>query len=220
MPFVNHAQLTILEENPIEFELASDSIYSIQFMVNNQSDTIIDFGWEVIPLDSLNLNFEYTLWDSNISPGWDLLKLWGETLFNRFHPNDTGIFSLQIKTPVIPDSLLNTSFEIKVNLLDNNNCENILTSINVSSGILSSSEIIEPESRIKLFPNPTQRTLNLIYDDKIIIKQYEILNSNGQKYRNAKLQNNQMNVSKLPIGMFYLKIKTSTSEITLPFLKI
>jgi len=75
MPFVNHAQLTILEENPIEFELASDSIYSIQFMVNNQSDTIIDFGWEVIPLDSLNLNFEYTLWDSNISPGWDLLKL-------------------------------------------------------------------------------------------------------------------------------------------------
>ncbi len=79
--------------------------------------------------------------------------------------------------------------------------------------IINSTDEIE-ESKIKVFPNPTQDILNLEYDEMLKIEELNILNFNGQVIKSFQVENgfSQINISDFPIGVYYLKIETVKSE--------
>lgn len=75
---------------------------------------------------------------------------------------------------------------------------------------------------IRIFPNPAYDILNI---DVAILNgnssKLKILNSLGQIVREEKIQNSksQINVSQLPIGIYYLKIQNDTQTITRKIIK-
>ena len=73
--------------------------------------------------------------------------------------------------------------------------------------LLNSSEIQGKVAAIKVFPNPVQEFLKISSDIKF--SGYEILDESGRILSQSQLEGNNINVSKLKSGVYYLRLKSS-----------
>lgn len=70
--------------------------------------------------------------------------------------------------------------------------------------LLASSEVSGKAVSIKIFPNPVQEILKV--DSEIKFLSYEITDASGKLFESKMLVNNQVNVSKLSSGLYFLKL--------------
>ncbi|HCY82857.1 MAG TPA: T9SS C-terminal target domain-containing protein, partial [Xanthomarina gelatinilytica] len=81
---------------------------------------------------------------------------------------------------------------------------------------LSVDDISLDENTVKLYPNPATDVVNIKTNQTI--KNVAVFNVNGQKVLDIANQS-QINISNLPIGMYFLNINTNQSNQTIKILK-
>lgn len=69
----------------------------------------------------------------------------------------------------------------------------------------------EEVESVSIYPNPTSDVININTKGDIGIKSVQLINTNGNK-ANVRLNNNTLEVGKLPRGVYVLKINTSKGE--------
>jgi hypothetical protein len=72
---------------------------------------------------------------------------------------------------------------------------------------------------ISIFPNPVKNNLTFKNYDFSSIQEIEVLNISGQLIHTTNLQGNELNVSFLKPGLYFLRIKESNNEQVLKFIK-
>ncbi|MFT6338852.1 MAG: hypothetical protein ACJATI_005633 [Halioglobus sp.] len=85
------------------------------------------------------------------------------------------------------------------------------------------SENVVPETisnSIKLYPNPTYNTLDVMSSAEILGSDIKIYNDHGQVLIESKYTGSSFDVSKLNTGLHYLSITTSKKIINISFMKI
>ncbi|WP_027377847.1 T9SS type A sorting domain-containing protein [Kaistella palustris] len=70
--------------------------------------------------------------------------------------------------------------------------------------LLASNEVSGKNAMIKVFPNPVQDKLKI--NSQISFFKYEILDSSGKIFEAKKLSDNEINVSGLPGGVYFIKL--------------
>ena len=73
------------------------------------------------------------------------------------------------------------------------------------------------ESVINLYPNPANNYINISSDEKI--DQIEIYNLRGKKMAGFSEFDKGINIEKLPVGIYFIKLKTEEGLITKKFIK-
>lgn len=94
---------------------------------------------------------------------------------------------------------------------------NQLLEVTEGSGTLSLNN--QPDLGFNLYPNPVSSFLNI--NSKILIHSFEILTLTGQRLFLEDVFNKQLtfDISSLPSGTYFIKLKTDSSNNTLKFIK-
>lgn len=71
--------------------------------------------------------------------------------------------------------------------------------------------------QVKLYPNPAQSTLNVIATEDIT--SIQIINLQGQNLMQQNTASNKIDISKLPKGLYVIKVSTMQGTITSKFIK-
>lgn len=82
-----------------------------------------------------------------------------------------------------------------------------------------SNDTFSNSNLIKLHPVPTKDILNLTNETNEIITSIEIINSLGQLIQKEIGNRDQINVSSIPTGTYFIKIKTKENNYTKQFIK-
>ncbi len=69
---------------------------------------------------------------------------------------------------------------------------------------LGNSSFLEPDPKIKIYPNPTVEVINI--DSKYTFEKYRIYNNEGKLIQKSKITNNKINVSELSKGQYVLML--------------
>lgn len=87
---------------------------------------------------------------------------------------------------------------------------------------LEGSEALSSESfmlnEVKVYPNPTKGVVNIKLSNEINIDNISLTNSLGKKL-NVSLTNDQIDISDLPTGIYFLKISTNQGSLTRKIVK-
>ncbi len=85
---------------------------------------------------------------------------------------------------------------------------------------LSTNEVNGVNSGIKIYPNPVETHLNVSLGSTQAVKGYEVYDISGKKLINKETKSlENINVSNLPSGFYFLKIKTDLGESVSKFVK-
>jgi uncharacterized repeat protein (TIGR03803 family) len=87
-----------------------------------------------------------------------------------------------------------------------------------STSILGVSEV-EKQFGFKLYPNPTSAVIKMQYKSNLIISKIRLFNSIGSLVKEFKATQTELNISKLPIGLYILKIETNKGSISKKIIK-
>lgn len=69
------------------------------------------------------------------------------------------------------------------------------------------------ESTFVCFPNPVSDILNILPGSNAVVMQtYRLMNSNGMTVRSGKGVTNQLDLSSIPAGLYFLNIRTAESQ--------
>ncbi|MFT5165206.1 MAG: hypothetical protein ACI8P3_000430 [Saprospiraceae bacterium] len=84
------------------------------------------------------------------------------------------------------------------------------TGVFFQNGIPTKTIDLIDESRVRIFPNPVNETLQIILEEQLHPKEIEIFNLMGQRVIFSEMNNSKLdiNVSKFPQGIYILKVKT------------
>lgn len=75
-------------------------------------------------------------------------------------------------------------------------------------------------AKLKMYPNPVKDYLTVALENKTVIRAYEIYDLTGRKVKViSRTDKNTVEVSALPSGLYFLKVKTDTGEFTGKFIK-
>ncbi len=92
--------------------------------------------------------------------------------------------------------------------------------IYVTDGSLSVNDLSESDDVFKVFPNPTETYLNMSLKKDLSISAYEIYDISGKSVlSNAKATGNQVNVSNLSKGFYFIKVSVEDQILTRKFIK-
>ncbi len=123
-------------------------------------------------------------------------------------------------TSIVVSPVSNTTYTVTGT--DANNCSNfsvITQSVSLCTGFVTSSGV---ETRdIKIYPNPSKDIFNVRCDCFDNSSSYRIYNALGQLMIEQKLFSitTQIDLSKYPAGLYYLKINTQNGEEITKLLK-
>jgi blue copper oxidase len=81
---------------------------------------------------------------------------------------------------------------------------------NSPAGIMN----VAKNSRMRLYPNPSQGLLNFEMEDGVVIKHAAVINTSGQTVSNFELNaaKAELNVSELPRGIYFLRLTDALGE--------
>ncbi len=82
----------------------------------------------------------------------------------------------------------------------------------VISGVTSVDEAMKQDKNLFIYPNPANSTL-FIQGKTENISKYEIINIFGQSVQSGMISNGRIDVSELPQGLYFLKIKNSIQKL-------
>jgi hypothetical protein len=91
-----------------------------------------------------------------------------------------------------------------------------IDTFSVDRPILSVSDAKTKNKAVSIYPNPTSDFINFKTDDKII--KTEVFDAAGKNI-NVSLEDNQLDVRKLPAGQYVISIETSNGKFTEKFIK-
>ncbi|HVA99574.1 MAG TPA: T9SS type A sorting domain-containing protein, partial [Bacteroidia bacterium] len=83
-------------------------------------------------------------------------------------------------------------------------------------------EINPPNLQVSIFPNPANDKINIVYNAGTGTVNYNILNVLGQSISHGAFgnsSNNQLDVSKLPAGIYFLKLIRNNNVVVGKFVK-
>lgn len=86
----------------------------------------------------------------------------------------------------------------------------------ISSAIVSVDEL--ERKRHSIFPNPAQNVINLV-GDQFVNANYNIISNNGVIIKQGRLRNHQADISGLPNGHYFMRLKTEKGIEMLAFMK-
>jgi hypothetical protein len=129
-----------------------------------------------------NLVATFSLNASNTTSGSQFAHLGCTRLFDRYFDGDIDDFSVY-------------------------NCVLNQASIDVLYSVTNSvDELNSNENSLTLFPNPTLNDLTLVLPENYNSASYEIFDAVGQLVKSAQLNGNNMNVSFLSVGIYFLNV--------------
>jgi hypothetical protein len=77
--------------------------------------------------------------------------------------------------------------------------------------LLATNEVPEKVISVKVFPNPVQEILQI--DSDLKFSRCEILDASGKVVGKNTVQNNKINVSHLPAGLYFLKLMSAEAQM-------
>jgi len=78
---------------------------------------------------------------------------------------------------------------------------------------------LENQFAFSLYPNPSKRIIKLQYKNNLNISTIRLFNSLGSLVKEFKATQTRLNISKLPIGLYILKIETNKGSISKKIIK-
>jgi len=78
---------------------------------------------------------------------------------------------------------------------------------------------LENQFGFSLYPNPSKRIIKLQYKNNLSIKTIRLFNSLGSLVKEFKATQTKLNISKLPTGLYILKIETDKGRISKKIIK-
>jgi uncharacterized repeat protein (TIGR03803 family) len=87
-----------------------------------------------------------------------------------------------------------------------------------STSILGVSEI-EKQFEFSLYPNPTSTVVKMQYNSNLNISKIRLFNSIGSLVKEFKASQTELNISKLPTGLYILKVATDKGNISKKIIK-
>ena len=128
-------------------------------------------------------------------------------LFPNGYPNriiEKIGFSIALTAPF--ESICDVNREKDIRCYEDN--QSGLINFSAVDCLLTSTEAIDKENAINIFPNPTTNSITLAHQ-LLTIKQIEIFNVQGQKMATIKSGFEQLDFSNYPNGIYILKIVTT-----------
>ncbi|WP_189360700.1 GEVED domain-containing protein [Algibacter mikhailovii] len=148
---------------------------------------------------------------------------------------DAGLFSIgdiDLSSPLRIVGGSNASFSIGVLpttigvkeasiTIDNNDCAQNTFVFDIQADGKTTLDIKENnKSLVRIYPNPVQEVLRVSLENSEVIKAYSIYDLSGKTILyHGKVINDNIPVSNLANGIYFLKIKTETSELMTKFIK-
>ncbi|WP_346882492.1 fibronectin type III domain-containing protein [uncultured Algibacter sp.] len=174
-------------------------------MTTSITSTSVDLTWDQ---ESTALN-GYTVFIFNQ----------GDDQFFDFQVDDTTITDQTITTASFTGLTANTNYDVYIR----SNCDSanfrfsdFSSPITFSTSTLSSDSF--EKGAFKLYPNPIADLLTI--ETNYDIEQFSILNSLGQEVITSnKLNNNQINISDLKSGLYFVKLKADNKQKILRVIK-
>ena len=94
-----------------------------------------------------------------------------------------------------------------------NNADGCNSQAQVLEACLTSMEEYDAEDEISLFPNPAKNTITVLVNRESQIEEITIYNQLGQKVLVGRLENNNMDISKLQQGMYIMEVAIKNWKI-------
>ena len=83
----------------------------------------------------------------------------------------------------------------------------------------NAAEFIE-NSQLKLFPNPTSKAIRITRPSGFVVDNYQVIDLKGRRVLIGDTTNSDLvNVERLPIGIYFLKILSGDETFVLKFIK-
>ncbi|WP_333850551.1 T9SS type A sorting domain-containing protein [Epilithonimonas sp.] len=188
--------------------------------IDSSSNTYV-FGTWMEKLNIQNLNFNLSPYDFSVN----LLKLdnngnikYAKELYTA--PRGSGSTPSNLEISV----LSNSKIALAGNTLGNNLLNGDINNLNgdnyyiavLEEEVLATNDV-DKNNTLKIYPNPTSDFLTLNTKEKI--NNFEIYDSSGKKVNGELNSNNQIDVSKLLKGVYYIRILTGKDSWTSKFIK-
>jgi uncharacterized protein YhhL (DUF1145 family) len=90
---------------------------------------------------------------------------------------------------------------------------------NDPNDIISGLENVTVENFVQIFPNPVRNELRIATAENLIIKGLEIVDLSGKTYYQINKSTNQVDVSALPQGVYFVRIETDKGIVAKRFVK-
>ena len=133
-------------------------------------------------------------------------------------PNNLSSFSYEWNTSETTQNIVApTNGQYWVIATDANGCISDKAFYNVNNHIIINSATTIQSNNIKIFPNPTTGLLNISSED--IIKGLSMINNIGEEVLNNYLRSykniskEKLNISTLPRGMYFIRLKVNNQII-------
>ena len=101
------------------------------------------------------------------------------------------------------------------NVVNEGNEDNNIACIQLIIADLVDNHEVSLKNKVKIFPNPVQSILHFEIAPNININNVEILNNLGQTLQSESLTKNEIDVSNLPSGIYFVKFITDKQEATM-----
>ena len=97
--------------------------------------------------------------------------------------------------------------------------DNLVTRASNTNTLLSSTQFVNDDNNLTIYPNPTTSILNISNNNNFDIKNISVVDINGRVVKNQEGSLTQINVSDLNAGVYFVTIEAAEGKTTKKFIK-
>ncbi len=203
-PTNGNFQLCVTHENPEDVTLSNITVTPTTVGDGGTVNISVDQNYAGITTSLPNVNIRYYL-STDCAVGSDSYLGNDYSTINANNPTETETATLTIPSGTTPGTyyilFVADATDVVSEVNENNNTACVQITVTSSEGI----ETLSFKEKITVYPNPVNDILNFKTDNSVRIKQIVIMNQLGQAVESAKMINNQIDVSNLSAGIYFVK---------------